>query len=157
MTVHVLHLISSWRDALREFRRLLAPGGAYLNVTTWETIGVSPRDRMRRHWRGWLESQGVDAYLPGVRSREELVQELDATGAWVTEVEVVRYRRTYMLREELERFEARICSDAWDIPDAIFEASIEELRAWVEMEFGGLDEPRQDTLRFAIDVARFDP
>jgi hypothetical protein len=152
----VLHLISSWRDALREFRRLLAPGGAYLNVSTWETTGVSPRDRMRRHWRGWLEAQGVDAYLPGARSREELVQELVSMGARVAEVEVVRYARSYTLREELERFEARICSDAWEIPEAVFEASIRELRSWVTEEFGDLDGPHQDTLRFAIDVARFD-
>ena len=157
ITVHVLHLIPSWRDALHELRRLLVPGGAYLNVTTWATAGVSPRDQMRQHWRRWLESQGVNAYLPGVRSREEFVRGLEAMGARVTEMEVVRYSMVYTLREELDRFRSRIYSDAWDIPDAIFEASMKELRAWVEREYGSLDEPRQDSLRFAIDVVRFDP
>src|SRR5215510_15678751 len=30
LTVHVMHLIPPWREALREFRRVLAPGGTYL-------------------------------------------------------------------------------------------------------------------------------
>jgi len=36
LTVHVLHLIPPWREALREFRRMLVPGGVYLNVRTWD-------------------------------------------------------------------------------------------------------------------------
>jgi SAM-dependent methyltransferase len=157
MTVHVLHLIPAWREALREFRRLLVPGGAYLNVRTWATAGVSLRDQIRGHWRRWLAAKGVQADLPGVRSQEELVRELLSMGGRVTEVEAVRYPVAFTLREELDRFGSRIYSDAWEIPDDIFEASMQELRAWVEREYGNLDEPREDVLRFAIDVVRFGP
>jgi ubiquinone/menaquinone biosynthesis C-methylase UbiE len=34
LTVHVLHLIPSWPNVLREIRRVLVPEGTYLNVTT---------------------------------------------------------------------------------------------------------------------------
>jgi len=76
-------------------------------------------------------------------------------GAQVTDVDVIHYPITYTLREDLERIESRIGSDSWAIPDDIFKASLEHLRAWISQEYGDLDEPRQDELRFAIDVARF--
>ena len=59
LTVHVMHLISPWREALREFRRVLKPGGAYLNVRTWATVGSSVREQMRVFWRGGLKAKVV--------------------------------------------------------------------------------------------------
>jgi len=80
---------------------------------------------------------------------------LRSMGAHLTEVEVMRYPLTYTLREELERFASRIYSDSWDIPNPVFDASIEELRSWVDREYGDLDQPRADEVRFAIDIVRF--
>lgn len=156
LTAHVLHVIAPWREALREFRRVLKPGGTYLNVRTWGTVGISIREQMRLHWRRWLESQGVNANLPGVQGNAEIQQELESLGAHLTEVEVLRYPLKFTLREELERFASRIYSDSWEIPDAIFEASLEELRSWVEHEYSSLDQQLQDEVQFAIDVARFE-
>jgi len=156
LTAHVLHVIAPWREALREFRRVLKPGGTYLNVRTWGTVGISIREQMRLHWRRWLESQGVNANLPGVQGNAEIQQELQSLGAQLTEVEVLRYPLKFTLREELERFASRIYSDSWEIPDAIFEASLEELRSWVEHEYSSLDQQLQDEVQFTIDVARFE-
>jgi SAM-dependent methyltransferase len=155
MTVHILHLIPSWRDVLREAARVLQPGGAYLNVRTWGSSGVSIRDRLRTFWRDWLETQGFNAHNPGLHDQAELTQELRSMGAHLKEVEVVRYPLTFTLREELDRFGSRIYSDSWDLPNPVFEASVKELRSWVEKEFGDLDQPRADEVRFAIDIARF--
>ena len=155
MTVHTLHLIPSWRDVLRELSRLLKPGGAYLNVKTWGSAGVSIRERLRSFWRDWLQTQGFNASNPGLQDHKEFVQELRSMGAHLTEVEVMRYPLTYTLREELERFASRIYSDSWDIPNPVFDASIEELRSWVDREYGDLDQPRADEVRFAIDIVRF--
>lgn len=156
MTVHILHLIPSWREVLREISRVLQPGGAYLNVKTWGSTGTSSRERLRMFWRDWLGTQGFNAYNPGLQDQAEFVRELGSMGADVREVEVLRYPLTFTLREELERFAARIYSDSWDIPNPVFDASIEELRTWVENEYGDLDQPRQDEVRFAIDIARFE-
>lgn len=155
LTAHVLHLIPSWREALREFRRVLAPGGAYLNLKTWEAVGVSVRGQIREFWRSWLEARGVDARLQGVRNNAEFLQELESMGARLDLVEVLRYPHIYTLREELERFESRIYSDAWEVPDAIFDASLKDLRAWIDHEYGDLDQTHEEEVRFAIDVARF--
>jgi ubiquinone/menaquinone biosynthesis C-methylase UbiE len=155
LTAHVLHLIPSWREALGEFRRVLAPGGAYLNLKTWEVVGVSIRSQMREFWRSWLEARGVDARLPGVRNSAEFLQELESMGAQLDLVEVLRYPLIYTLREELARFESRIYSDAWEVPDAIFDASLKELRTWIDHEYGDLDQTHEEEVRFSIDVARF--
>jgi ubiquinone/menaquinone biosynthesis C-methylase UbiE len=155
LTAHVLHLISSWREALHEFRRVLKPNGTYLNLKTWEPVGTSVRTTMRDFWRGWLLKQGIDARLAGARGNEELLSELKSLGAHLTEVDVIHYPLKFTLREELERLASRVASDTWDIPDAIFDASLKELEAWAAQEYGDLDGVFQDELRFAIDVAHF--
>lgn len=156
LTVHVLHLISSWQEMLREIRRVLVPGGIYLNVRTYAPIGMTTRERIRLYWRGWLENQGVKIYQPGVRDHQPVVDELSSQGAHLTEVEVVRFALPYTLREELGRFTARVYSDAWHIPNDVFEASLQELHTWVAQEYGDLDQPREDEVRFVIDAVRFD-
>jgi len=155
MTVHILHLIPPWRDVLREVWRVLKPGGAYLNVKTWGSAGVSIRDRLRTYWRDWLGAEGFNANNPGLHDQTEFLKELQSIGAHLSEVEVMRYPLTFTLREELDRFASRIYSDSWDLPNPVFDASIKELRTWVEGEYGDLDGPREDEVRFAIDIARF--
>ena len=51
LTAHVLHLIPPWREALREFRRVLVPGGSYLHVSTWAPAGISINVKIREFRR----------------------------------------------------------------------------------------------------------
>jgi len=156
LTVHVMHLIHPWREALSEFRRVLVSGGLYLNVKTWEAVGNSIRGRMRDFWRSWLEAHDVYLRLPGVQDDEEFFSELRALGAHFTEMEVIRYPLSFTLNEELERFASRVNSHTWDIPEPVFSGSIAALRTWVNQEYSDLDQPRADEVRFVIDVARFE-
>jgi SAM-dependent methyltransferase len=156
MTVHVLHLIAPWREALREFKRVLVPGGTYLNVVTWGNVGVSFRSRVREFWRGWLQERGIDPRLPGVRDDEGFKTELEHLGAHLTEAEIVRYPLNFTLRQELDRLGSRVYSDTWEIPDPIFEDSMRETWGWAWQEFGDLDQERADEVQFSIDIARFE-
>lgn len=156
LTVHVIHLIAPWQEALREFRQVLKPGGVYLNVQTYAPLGSTIRGRMRTFWRAWVEEHGVQIYQPGVRDDQLFLEELRSLGASLSEVEVARFSLPFSLREELERFAARIYSDAWHIPDDVHQASLSALRAWVDREIGDLDQPREDQVRFVIDAARFE-
>ena len=156
LTVHVMHLVGLWREALREFRRVLKPGGAYLNARTWETVGTSVRGQVRDYWRTLVAAHGVDGRHPGAQARQDLLQELQHVASSLVEVEVARFTHDYTLRDELERFEARVYSDTWSVPNAIYAASLAELRAWTSREYGSLDIQLVDEVRFAIDVARFE-
>lgn len=155
LTVHVIHLIAPWQAALREFKRVLVPGGRYLNVRTYAAVGNSIREQVRSHWRAWVEDHGVKIHQPGIRDFDVFLQELRSLGAHLSEVDVMHFPHRFTLREELDRFVARVYSDAWDIPDAVHEASVQELHAWVAREYGDLDQAREDEVRFVMNVAEF--
>jgi Methylase involved in ubiquinone/menaquinone biosynthesis len=155
LTVHVMHLVGAWREALREFKRLLKPGGIYLYVRTHESVGDSIRGEMRNFWHRWLAEQGIDYRPLGVQNREELLKELQLMKAQLSEVEAARFKQTYTLREELERFESQVYSDTWTVPDAIFKVSVEKLREWVLCEYRDLDQKHEEEGKFAFDIARF--
>jgi hypothetical protein len=70
-------------------------------------------------------------------------------------VEAVRFTSSFNLREDLDRFASRVYSETWDLPDAIFDASMKALRDWVAEEFGNLDQELEDEVRFVIQIARF--
>lgn len=156
MTVHVMHLVAPWREALHEFKRVLVPGGTYLNVVTWGNAGASIRTQVRQFWREWLQARGIDPRLPGVRDDEGFLQELRDLGARLTEKEVIQYPLRFTVREELERLGSRIYSDTWEIPDEMFEASMKEVWSWAEKEYRDLDQQRADEVRFAVDIAHFE-
>jgi hypothetical protein len=102
-----------------------------------------------------MRSNGVDAGHLGVRDQAELLAELGSLDANVTEVEAVRFNYSFNLREEFGRFESRVYSETWDLPDALFDASMKELGAWIAQEFGNLDQELEDEVRFMIQIARF--
>lgn len=156
LAVHVVHLIGPWKEALREFKRALKPDGVFLNVSTYEPVGNSIRREMRIHWRDWLKSHNFDTRHPGAQSDEELRGELQSIGAHLKEVEVVRFPHVYTLRIELERYETRVFSDTWSVPEALYQASLADLREWVTHEYGDLDQEIEETVRFVFDAAHFD-
>jgi ubiquinone/menaquinone biosynthesis C-methylase UbiE len=156
LVVHVLHLIGMWREALREIRRVLRPGGVFLHVSTYEAVGRSIRGEVREHWRGWLTAQGLDMRHPGAQTSEEVRAELKSMNARLREVDVTRFSHVYTLRLELDRYENRIFSETWSVPEALYHASLAELREWVSREFGDLDKQIEETNRFVFDVVHFD-
>jgi len=156
LVVHVMHLIGPWKEALREFKRVLKPGGVFLNVSTYQPVGNSIRREARIHWHDWLKSEGLDTEHPGAQSKDELQAELESLGARLKEVEVVRFPHVFTLRVELERYESRVYSDTWPVPEALFQASLADLRRWVLREYGDLDQQIEETARFVFDAAYFD-
>jgi ubiquinone/menaquinone biosynthesis C-methylase UbiE len=154
LTTHVMHLIGPWREALREYRRLLKPGGAYIDSTQWHDPS-SQLTRIRDQWRELVEVQGAQWRRPGVQSRDELNAELKSLGAQIEEVEVLRYYATATPRERLDQIHSRVCSDAWDVSDEVFEATFKEITAWTKKEIGPLDKAITEERRFVLRIAHF--
>ena len=154
LTTHVMHLIGPWREALREYRRVIKPGGVYIDSTQWHDSS-SQLTRIRDHWRELVEAQGAQWRRPGVQSRDELSAELKALAAQLEEVEVLRYYATATPRERLDQIHSRVCSDAWDVSDDVFEVTYKELAAWTKKEIGPLDKPITEERRFVLRIAKF--
>jgi ubiquinone/menaquinone biosynthesis C-methylase UbiE len=155
LTTHVMHLIGPWREALCEYQRVLKPGGVYIDGTQWHDASSQLR-RIRDQWRVLVEAQGAQWRRPGAQSREELTAELKAQGAQIEEVEVLRYYATATPRERLEQIYRRVCSDAWDVADEVFEATFKQITAWTKKEIGLLDKPITEERRFILRIARFE-
>lgn len=156
LTVHVLHLIADWRGALTEFRRVLRPGGVYINARG-ETIGDSPQRRATGYWREWVAARGglPAAVHIGADDPATINAALAVLGATVTTVDVVRYTTRYTLGERVERLRARTWSSAYDVPDDLLAASADALATWVTEEYGSLDTELEDEEVFRLHVARF--
>jgi ubiquinone/menaquinone biosynthesis C-methylase UbiE len=154
LTVHVLHLVGGWRTALREIRRVLRPGGAYLNVWTPNTR-VGPDARIREYWRSRVEAHGAEWRRPGVQSREELLDQLERMGARAEEVTVARSVHGVEPRSVIDHLASRVFSETWAVPEDVFQVTIAELRAWAAATYPDLNRPEPVERQFVFDVIHF--
>jgi SAM-dependent methyltransferase len=154
LTIHVLHLIGNWPGALREIRRVLRPGGAFVNSWNPHTTREVDND-MRDRWHELVEARGARWRRPGVQSRDELVVELTLMGATVEEVTVARMNSVVTPQSVIESIAGRIYSDTWEVPEDIMQPTVDELRSWAEQNYGDLDQPQPVERLFTLDIARF--
>ena len=154
ITVHVLHLVGGWREALREFKRVLKPQGRYINGWTWQDSN-SALARVRNYWWSRAEARGAERRRPGVQSREALLDEVKGMGAAIEEIEVLRFETPLAPRKVIETIAQRIFSDTWEIPEQAFQSSLRELREWAAHEYTDVDQPVAEERRFMLDVVRF--
>ena len=154
LTVHVLHLVGPWREALREFRRVLQPGGVYLNSQNYRRAD-SPNLRLREQWRALVEARGCAWRRPGIQDREELMEELRAMGAHIEEVTVAERTGSVTPRQEVSDIAARTHSDTWHIPDTVLAETVAELTAWAMTQYDDLDAPITVERRVGFDIVRF--
>lgn len=156
LTAHVLHLVPDWAAALAEFRRVLRPGGVYLNVRS-ESTGDSARRRTNAWWRDWIAARDgtVQADHIGAWDQTLINPELERLGATVEHLDVVAYESTYTLRERVEGVRNRTYSSSWDVPEDLLAASADALEAWIVAEYGGLDVEVSDAQVFRLHVAHF--
>ena len=154
ITVHVLHLVGPWREALREFRRVLRPDGLYLNSHNFRPAD-SPNARLRAKWHTLLEARGWSWRRPGAQDHGELVAELRRMGAHVDEIFVGQWTHTITPQQELDQIAARTHSDSWCVSDEALAESLVELRAWAIAAYGDLHMPIPIERRFSFDVIHF--
>ena len=124
LTCHVMHVVGPWRQALREFQRVLKPGGVYINARS-ERDETSPRRQIRNKWGQILAGRGIHEYRPGAKTAQELREGLIQMGAECQEIPVVPYHRQQSVRSVVDGIANRIHSGSWDIPDDVFAICLE--------------------------------
>lgn len=137
ITVHVLHLIADWQMALREFRRLLRPGGVYLRRGQGSDQN-SIRSRIRDLWQLLLQEKQLPQRRRE-RADEAIDDTLRAMGAAGTAVEVSSQTGSTTPGREVERIASRIRDGAWVVPDEMLAGLLSDLQARAAAEFLSLD------------------
>lgn len=134
----VLHLIPDWLQALRELDRVVIAGGK---------VAIEPGGFSGQFRETYLRFKQIlgDAVVAVGLSHVDRDRQLDdgfASIGWVLHREVpVVYERTITLREVFDEIPTKRWSWTWRVPDDDLAAATDEVRAWAEAGFGGLDDP----------------
>jgi SAM-dependent methyltransferase len=118
MSVHVLHLISDWRGALREISR----------VTTGYLVSVafnkeeSPAEEFRRFYDQTCADLGYVVRHPGLRERE--MSEVFEPDEMVT---ITTYEHQIDVQNMIADFKNRTYSNQWMVPEDVHEQAIDAL------------------------------
>ncbi len=137
--VHVLHLIPSWRQAVAEVRRVLAPGGVLLvSRRRWRrSEGGGPRGLVRRRHAAILAEMGISRSPVGARGDAEVTGVLSELGGRVEDLEPVTWQEDATWAEQLDVMERRVWSESWRVPEASWQEALRRLRA--ELAAEGMD------------------
>jgi len=147
VAVHVLQLLADWSAALAEVRRVLRPGGVFLNGYEWRPPD-SPGGRLMARWRLLLAGTSGAALPAGGRDFDDLQAELAQGGAAYAERAVGHWSTTRTLARQLETIEHRAWPPAAGPMNAAVAECLARLRAWALAEYGALDQPQPVPHRF---------
>jgi ubiquinone/menaquinone biosynthesis C-methylase UbiE len=156
ITVHVFHLIANWQKALAEVRRVLKPEGLYIyshgRMNTPSDITQAQLD-FEQHWRDILASYDYQVTRFGA-TEEEVLAALREQGATLETVIAANRPVDLTVGELLKRYENRIYSASWYIPEDIFPRAIQDLREWSKQRFGSLEYDLSHEFKIKFTVVR---
>jgi ubiquinone/menaquinone biosynthesis C-methylase UbiE len=167
--IHVLHLVSDWREALRECRRVLKDGG-------WLVLSSNERAEQKRTdvtanralegpllvGQKWNEIMNELGQGRSRRPRgqwianKEVRNVLRQMGATVRHVTLAEYQhRPITAREMVRLHRDRIFSSDWHHSDDIHVMASSCLERWLEQEHPTPDAPYQAQVRFSVLLAHW--
>ncbi|WP_138500452.1 class I SAM-dependent methyltransferase [Nostoc sp. PA-18-2419] len=156
LTVHVFHLVSAWKQALAEIRRVLKSGSVYLYThgTMDSNLANPNHDLMfRQRWEDIIASYGYPLPRYGA-TEEEVLTELRAQGASLETVIAAKWQSELTVNKSLEHYQNRVYRPSWHLPDDVFAKAIDDLRGWALEHYGSLDYDLSSETKFKIVVVR---
>lgn len=159
LTVHVFHLVSAWKQALAEIRRVLKPGSPYLYTHgTLDSIqeNSDSNNGRRLFQQRWEEIIAGYSYpLPRYgATEEEVLTELSAQGASLETVIAAQWKWESTVNKLLEHYQNKVYRHGWHLPDDVFAKAIDDLREWALEHYGSLDHDLSSETKYKIVVVR---
>jgi len=151
LMVHVLHLIADWQSALEEMRRVLAPGGVFLQDRT--------RYDEENPWRAAMDKREelLAAFGVVVRRRpkmEEIETALQAAGGSLRTVGYFEDEELNVASHLVERLRSRTDSWTWEIPEDVFPEILAQYEAWCREHYD-LQREYVQPVQYTLEVWKF--
>jgi ubiquinone/menaquinone biosynthesis C-methylase UbiE len=127
LTVHVLHLIPAWREALAEIRRVLKPNGVFLYCH--DKASFYANNAFAEQWKAILARHGFPLKRYGA-AKEEVLEVLIEQGATLENVTAAEWQTNCTVGEMLHAYQEKFFSFSWQISDDIFSKAIQNLKVW---------------------------
>jgi len=136
---HVLHLVPAWRAAVREFVRVLRPGGIVL-----VDLGDNPNPVARDVNREFARHAGQERPRPGLTDSAALDDVMAELRVPLARTRPVAFTHHYTLDDYVRRLESNQFSSTWGLDDATRTRAAAATREWAEHEYGDLAARRSD-------------
>jgi SAM-dependent methyltransferase len=148
---HVLHLVTDWREALREVARITRPGGRFV-VSITDYTGLYHEIQSR-----FLRAAGDLPVAVGLRpddpaTLDEAMAELGAVGSVLP---LVYGHRTLTIWAFLRNMRRGVYTWTWAADEPTRERAVKEVRRWASAEFGDLHRPVEPSFEIEWRTYRF--
>jgi ubiquinone/menaquinone biosynthesis C-methylase UbiE len=169
--IHLLHLVSDWRQTLRECWRVLRDGG-WLVLSSNERAEQKQRDAtasrtpdglllVRQKWNEIMNELGQDrSRQPGSQwlANDTVCDALAQMGAIVRHVTLTEYQHRPTTAREMASLHCdRIFSSDWHHSDDVHAVASRRLERWLEQEHPAPDSPHQAQVHFSVLLAHWPP
>lgn len=153
LTVHLLHLVSDWRAALAEARRVTMPEGYFVmghnNQSDDDAYSV-----LRRQWATFVREAGGEL-RPANGSWDAVDAELTTLGCQTAVYRAAWWETEMAPSELLDQQRSRTYSHSWNLPDDLLEAVYQRMVAFATECYADLDKPRTHQAEFLLSVSRW--
>lgn len=154
LTAHLLHLLPDWRRALDELRRVVKPGGCYVQATN--DVGgaiVAFKAELRR----LATRRGVDLAPRRIIGPGDIRVYFRLAPAAEAEPVLARWTTRRPVGDVLRSYREREFSWLWSLGDADHAALVAELEAWAMATYRSAETILDEETSFRIAVIRFEP
>ncbi|HZC06633.1 MAG TPA: class I SAM-dependent methyltransferase [Ktedonobacterales bacterium] len=152
VAVHVLHLVSQWRQAFDEALRALRPGAPLL-LGQDVAHGSYVTHPLQDEWVEIMRSLGAQPHRLGAVSFKEILAEARGRGLRVEERLVADWTAAHTPAEGFSDIANRVWSLTWLAPDDLFAESVRRLEVWARDHFGDQWETPVET-EYSFKLAR---
>ena len=152
VTAHLLHLVPDWRRVLDEIRRVVRPGGFYIQANDNTGLGSAA---FKQAWRDLAQRRGFDPMPRRGIAEQDILDHFGMPPNALTQVTLARWSSQASVGEMLHRFRARESSRLWSLSEEDHAALMAELEAWAVATYGTTDTNLPSEASFHIAVFRF--